>query len=143
MSKSPSFSRGMNSPPSVRATGTLAAKRPIATATMTIGAADRAVEHGAIDSLQDPHQPKLFFLGLGTEAQRGERGHQGQGQHHRPGEREDDREHHRPEQFSLGPLQGKDRQVNNRDDQFAEHRRSAHFDGGVANDVELRPRSPS
>ena len=54
-------------------------------------------------------------------------------------EGEDDRQGHRPEELPLDPLEGEDRQVDNHDDQLAEHRRLAHLDGRVADDVELRP----
>ena len=41
--------------------------------------------------------------------------------------------------FPSTPSQGQDRQIDDHDDQFAEHRRLSHLDGGVADDVELLP----
>ena len=89
-----------------------------------------------------PDQPDLLLLGLRRQSERGEHRHQGQREDHRPGQGEDHRQGHRPEQLPLGPLQGQDRQVDDRDDQLAEHRRLADLDRRVADDLELGPRAP-
>ena len=73
------------------------------------------------------------------QAERGEHGHQGQRQDHRRRQREDDRQGHRPEELPLDPLEGEDRQVDDHDDELAEHRRLADLDGRVADDRQLRP----
>ena len=56
-----------------------------------------------------------------------------------PDQREDDRERHRPEQLAFDALQREDRQVDDHDDEFAEHRRLADLDGRVADHVSADP----
>ena len=64
--------------------------------------------------------------------------HQRQRQDHRADQGEDHRQGHRPEQLAFDPFERQDRQVDDHDDQLAEHRRLADFDGRVADDVDHR-----
>ena len=82
---------------------------------------------------------RLLVGCLPRQPERGQHGHQRQRQDHRARQGEDDRQRHRPEQLPLDPLERQDRQVDDHDDQLAEHRRLADLDGRVADDVELLP----
>ena len=84
-----------------------------------------------------------FSCGPVAQTERGHHRHERERQDQRAGQGEDHGQRHGPEQLSFGSLEGQDRQVDDGDDQLAEHRRLAHLDGGVADDLELGPRSPS
>ena len=100
---------------------------------------DHGVERRGEDVLDHPDEPDLFLAGLRAEDHRHQDRHQREREDHRAEQGEDHRQGHRPEQFALGPLQGQDRQVDDGDDQLAEHGGLADLDGGVADDVELGP----
>ena len=70
--------------------------------------------------------------------------HQREREDQRPEQGEDDGQRHRPEQLPLDPLERQDRQVDDHDDELAEHRRPPDLDRGVADDVEpaTRPARP-
>ena len=70
------------------------------------------------------------------QQQAGQHRHQRQRQDHRADQGEDHRQRHRPKQLAFDPFQRQDRQVDDHDDQFAEHRRLADFDRRVADDLQ-------
>ncbi len=70
------------------------------------------------------------------QQQAGQHRHQRQRQDHRADQGEDDRQRHRPEQLAFDAFEREDRQVDDHDDQLAEHRRLADLDGGVADDLQ-------
>ena len=59
-------------------------------------------------------------------------------QHQRADQRKEHRLGHRAKQLAFDPFEREDRQIDDHDDQFAEHRRLADFDAGVAHDVDRR-----
>ena len=105
-------------------------------------ASDHAPERGGVDPFQHADQPDLGFHRFGRQPERGQDRHERERQHHRPSQGEDHRQGHRAKQLPLGPFQGEDWQVNDGDDEFAEHRRLADLDGGVADDGEFGAGSP-
>ena len=103
--------------------------------------ANEQVEHRRVQPLDPADQPDLLLLGVVAEAKRGHHRHERERQDQRAGQGEDHRQGHRPEQLSFRALKREDRQIDDRDDQLAEHGRLADLDGGIANDLELGPRS--
>ena len=69
----------------------------------------------------------------------GQHGHERQRHHHRTGQGEDDRQRHRPEQLPFDSFEREDRQIDDHDDQLAEHRRLADLDGRVADNLQSAP----
>ena len=92
---------------------------------------------GAVDPVEEPHQQRLV-LRLAAEERRRQHRHEGQRDDERAEEREEHGQCHRPEELPLRSLQKQDRQVDHRDDQFAEHRRATDLDRGIADDRQLR-----
>src|SRR6266540_1942711 len=77
-----------------------------------------------------------LFLGHASAQRESERGrHVGEGEDEGAGEREYHCQRHRTKHLPLDPRQRQNRQIDGRDDQFAEHRRAPHFHRGVIDSI--------
>ncbi len=81
-----------------------------------------------------PARP-LLPSDFSRQDERGKRRHECQRKNQRTAQREKHRQRHRPEELSFGPVQREDGEVDDGDDQLAEHRRLADFDRRVADDL--------
>ena len=142
ISRSPSLSRGMNSAPMFQAIGTLVITRPAARSTAMTGWRTNRSSTGVYSRLIQRISQSSFSSARSLRPSEAITGMKRERQHERAGQGEDHRQRHGPEQLALGALERQDRQVDDGDDQLAEHGRLADLDGGVADDVELGPRSP-
>ena len=132
----------MNSAPMFQAIGTAVRNKPFAMITARTGCRMNWSSTGVYSRLIQRISQSSFSCSPVAQAERGHHGHERERQDQRAGQGEDHGQRHGPEQLSLGALEGQDRQVDDRDDQLAEHRRLPHLDRGIADDVELGPGSP-
>ena len=122
----PSRRRGTNSDPSREATTPPATTSSAATARTNRGRPVATAQHRdeRIRALRGPLQE------CGAQ-----RRHEREREHERAEEREDDGQRHRAEQLPLDALEREDRQVDDEDDQLAEHRRAPDLDRGLLHDL--------
>ena len=99
----------------------------------------RQVQDRGVEPLENPDKKRFTVVQLLGQNQAREHRHQGHRQQHRTSKGEDHRQRHRAEHLPLDAFEREDRQVDDHDDQLAEHRRLADFDRGVTHDLQPRP----
>ena len=123
-------------PPRPSATGTHAANPARAPRLTTHRVPQRRSQDRLVHPLGPAHREGFVLGSPRLEEERGEDGRGRQGEQQRAGQREDDRQRHRPEHLALDPLQRQDRQVDHRDDRHAKDDWPPHLQCRAADYVE-------